>query len=187
MDEPRRARIRRWLPAAGVALAVALAGCSETSPSDEVSAGSGGSVSSVSRPPTASVAPTEPATTSPATEPTGSGGSTEPANPSPGGTLNPRAGEQLPPLTTVPGDRRHPQQWESYTVAADDRTLTFTYYAGVEPCSVFDSIVADEGPDAARVTIFERSGPDGVACIMLAQQKSATVTLQAPLAGRPVV
>jgi len=154
MDEPRRARIRRWLPAACVALAVALAGCSETSPSDEVIAGSGGSASSASRPPS-SVAPTAPAATSTA--------------------------------TTVPGDRRHPQPWESYTLAADDRTLTFTYYAGVEPCSVFDSIVADEGPDAVRVTIFERSGPDGVACIMLAQQKSATVTLQAPLAGRPVV
>ena len=81
-----------------------------------------------------------------------------------------------------------PSGWESFQVGADGRTLVFTYYAGVAPCSVFDSINAVEGPTQVTVTIYERSdvGPD-VACIAMAQQKSATVTLGADLGGRTVV
>jgi|GEM_PF-4155357 len=90
-------------------------------------------------------------------------------------------------VTTVPGDRRLPHRWEGYTVAEDGATLTFTYYAGVAPCSVFDAIVADETPDSVRVSIYEHPGPDGVACIALAQRKSASVTLAAPLGRRTVV
>ena len=43
-------------------------------------------------------------------------------------------------------------------------------------------------PTQVTVTIYERSdvGPD-VACIAMAQQKSATVTLGADLGGRTVV
>ena len=52
---------------------------------------------------------------------------------------------------------------------------------------MFDSIVAEEGPDTVRVSIYERSGPAGTVCIMMAQLKSATVTLAAPLGGRTVV
>ena len=47
--------------------------------------------------------------------------------------------------------------------------------------------MAEEGPETVRVTIYERSGPDGVVCIMLAQQKSATVTLDTPLGARRLV
>ncbi len=90
-------------------------------------------------------------------------------------------------MTTIPADRRQAHRWDGYTVGADGATLTFTYYAGVEPCSVFDSIVADEGADSVRVTIYEHSGPDGVACIMIAELKSATVTLAAPLGGRQLI
>lgn len=91
------------------------------------------------------------------------------------------------PLPADPGDGRHPHPWDDHTVGTDGRTLTFTYYAGVAPCSVHDSIVAEEGPETVRVTIYERSGPDGVVCIMLAQQKSATVTLDTPLGARRLV
>jgi hypothetical protein len=87
----------------------------------------------------------------------------------------------------MPGDLRQPHRWEGFTVGADGSTLTFTYYAGVEPCSGFDSIVADEGAESVRVTIYEHPGPEGVACIMLAQLKSATVTLGSPLGGRRVL
>ena len=200
-------RIRRWLPAACIALAVAVGGCSDATPAEEVSAGSRGRGSS---PPASASDPAVPAPTTVVEDGAGSGGSdgsggsrpgsggepgagggSEPTSPAPGGgSTAPGAqpgDEAFPPLTTVPGDRRHAQQWDSYTVAADDRTLTFLYYAGVAPCSVFDSIVADEGATSVRVTIYERSGPDGVACIMLAQEKSASITLGAPLAGRAVV
>ncbi len=73
-------------------------------------------------------------------------------------------------------------------MGTDGRTLVFTYYAGVPPCSVFDSIDAVEGPTQVTVTIYERSdvGPE-VACVAMAQQKSATVTLGVDLGGRTVV
>jgi hypothetical protein len=182
--------IRRWLPVAVVVLTVALAGCSDATPTAEVRAGDAG----------ASTAPTSPSstivssTTTILTDyhpPRGDGsdetveptdpGVVDPSTPDPGGDSP--GGEDPPPVT---GDR-HPQQWDGYTVGADGRTLTFTYYAGVAPCSVFDSIEAEEGPDTVKVTIYERSGPPGVACIMLAQQKSASVTLAAPLGDRRVV
>jgi hypothetical protein len=93
----------------------------------------------------------------------------------------------VPSVTTIPGERGPAHRWEGYAVGTDGVTLTFTYYAGVEPCSVFDSIVAEESPDTVRVSIYERSGPGETVCIMMAQLKSATVTLAAPLGGRTVV
>lgn len=87
-----------------------------------------------------------------------------------------------------PGQGRHPVAWQGYSVDADGRGLTFTYYSGVEPCSVYDSASVLEGPDQVEVTIYERDdAPPGTACVMLAKEKSATVTLAAPLAGRTVV
>ncbi len=91
------------------------------------------------------------------------------------------------PATTVPAGPRNPHRWEGYTVGPDGATLTFSYYAGVEPCSAFDSIVADEGPDSVRVTVYERPGPEGAVCIMIAELKTASVTLAAPLGARTVV
>jgi hypothetical protein len=163
--------------AVAVALALALAGCSEATPTQEVRSGSTVATTVASRP-TSSVPPT-----------TGAPGRVDPSPPLTGDDQGPaeEAGTTLPPATTVPGERGPAHRWEGYTVGADGATLTFTYYAGVEPCSVFDSIVAEEGPDTVRVSIFERSGGGDTVCIMLAQLKSATVTLAAPLGGRTVV
>ena len=156
-----------------MALTLALAACSDDKPTQEVRSGSPAVTTVPSLPPT-----------------TGGPGSVDPSPPvtgSPGGEPAGEAGPTLPPVTTIPGERGPAHRWEGYTVGADGATLTFTYYAGVEPCSVFDSIVADEGPDSVRVSIYERSGPGETVCIMMAQLKSATVTLAAPLGGRTVV
>lgn len=181
--------------AVALALAVALAGCSDdsarevqagrasTTPSSPSSAPGGAPGSAVgggttSTEPPSATDPAGPAGPSP--DPTGAPGSSPPSSP----VTSPDPG----PPTTVPGDRRQPHRWEGYTVGADGATLTFTYYAGVEPCSTFDSITADESaPGSVRVTIYERPGPEGTVCIMLAQLKSASVTLGSPLGGRVVV
>jgi len=191
MDVLRNAPARRRILVAGIALAVALAGCSDARPDEEVRAGDAGSSragsTKVTDVPPGSAAGASTTTTvvvTPGTEP-GQPGQVDPTPPAEGGA-EPPAGS-LPPVTTDPNDPRHPHGWDAFTVGADGRTLTFTYYAGVAPCSVFDSIVADEGAVSVRVTIYEHSGPEGVACIMLAQQKSASVTLGAPLGGRTVV
>ncbi|HVF14166.1 MAG TPA: hypothetical protein VM942_06165 [Acidimicrobiales bacterium] len=182
------------------ALAIALAGCSDANPVEEIRAGSSrlghagpGSPtdgSTTMPPPDGSrasdgssdpVGPGGPGQTEP-----GQPGSIDPSPPVPGGA-HPPAGNADPPATTAPGNNRHAHSWDGSRLGADGRTVTFTYYAGVEPCSAFDSIVADEGPHTVRVTIYEHSGPEGVACIMLAQQKSASVTLAAPLGSRALV
>ena len=201
---PRSGAPRR-LAAAALALVVVLAGCSDTTPSQDVRAGSGGGTSSGAGSSKAgdasSATPVDGATTLPlpdgagsngdggtagATEP-GQPGQVDPSPPVKGGSPAPPPGGAFPPPSAGPGAARDPHPWDDYTVGADGRTLTFTYWAGVEPCSVFDSIVAEEGPDSVRVTIYERSGPEGVACIMLALQKSATVSLDSPLGARRLV
>ena len=179
---------RRWtltpagfIAVAGVALAVAFAGCADNGQQVRT-----GRVPPVVTDPTVvtTVAP------NPTSDPTSSA---PPATEAPSGEV-PGSEPPVttvpisePPVTTVLNARRQAHRWEGYTVAADGATLTFSYYAGVEPCSVFDSVVADEGPGSVRVTVYEHPGPDGVACIMIAQLKSATVTLAAPLGGRQVV
>ena len=174
---------RRWTTtgvALTVALTLALAACSDDKPTQEVRSGS----------PAVTTLPSRPSSSAPPTA--GGPGSVDPSPPlaeGPGGGQEPAgdAGTTVPPATTIPGAKGPAHRWEGYTVGSDGVTLTFTYYAGVEPCSVFDSIVAEEGPDSVRVSIYERSGPEGTVCIMMAQLKSATVTLAAPLGGRTVI
>jgi hypothetical protein len=80
-----------------------------------------------------------------------------------------------------------PVRWESYTVSSDGRTLTFKYWSGVDACSKFDHASADESPSRVVVTIWERDVTNGNPCVAMAQEKFATVTLQAPLGNRTVV
>ncbi len=176
MTLPQWTNTHGWRVAAiGLALTVALAGCSDDTP-QEVRSGQ----TSSTTPGATVVVTTVPGGSTTTPPPSDSVEPTPPASGGPGGGS--------PPLTTVPvPGTGNPHRWEGYTVGADGTTLSFTYYAGVEPCSVFDSIVADESPDSVRVTIYERSGPDGVVCIMMAQLKTATITLAAPLGGRSVV
>ena len=170
--------------------AAILAGCADARTIDTGLAASDGPTTSVA--PTTTVAPdqpvgtTEPPATTPATAPPGTSNPTTAATQPP---ANQPPANPPPPTPPPPaaGDR-HPAGWESFQVGADGRTLVFTYYAGIAPCSVFDSITAVEGPSQVTVTIYERSdvGPD-VACIAIAQRKTATVTLDSDLAGRTVV
>ncbi len=169
----------RTLGALGVALAVAVGGCADSKPDEEVRTGQSAPVTGLTSLPTVPSDPTSTALPS-------TGVPVDTAPPATHGG-QPPAGGTLPPLTTIPGGRGQPQRWEGYTVGPDGVTLTFTYYAGVEPCSAFESIVADESADAVRVTIYERPAEGDVVCILIAQLKSASVTLAAPLGGRTVI
>ncbi len=179
--------VRGWL-AYVVVLAAVLAGCADTENVDAGGrAGPDGPPMALETTlpvlPTTTVAPDQPVATSepPIASPTTPGPRPTAAPPAPPTT-------STPPSTPTASGNRHPAGWESFEVGADGRTLVFTYYAGIAPCSVFDSIDAVEGPSQVTVTIYERSdaGPE-VACIAIAQRKLATVTLGAPLSGRTVV
>ena len=82
-----------------------------------------------------------------------------------------------------------PTAFDTATIGADDVTLTITFWAGVEPCSVLDHVDVREGPAAVTVTLYQGSDPNAgdVACPEIAMLKQVSVTLDAPLAGRDIV
>src|SRR5205085_5834959 len=79
-----------------------------------------------------------------------------------------------------------PVRWESYAASSDGRTLTFKYWSGVDACSKFDHAAAAESPSRVVVTIYERDVTNGNPCVAMAEEKFATVVLQAPLGNRTV-
>ena len=91
--------------------------------------------------------------------------------------------EPRPPCCKNP----HAVRWESYSASPDGRTLTFTYWSGVDECSRLDRVDVRESASNVVVTIYERDITNGNPCVAMAQQKHATATLQAPLGGRTVI
>lgn len=83
----------------------------------------------------------------------------------------------------------HPAGFDTATIGDDGRTLTITFWSGVEPCYVLDHVDVAYGDDAVTVTLFQGSDPNGgdVACIEIAVLKQVTITLDQPLAGRTIV
>jgi hypothetical protein len=97
---------------------------------------------------------------------------------------------QPQPVEPRPGMQDvRPTSFDTATIGDDDRSLTITFWSGVEPCSVLDHVDMAETPDAVRVTLYQGSDPSAgqVACIDIAVLKQVTVTLDHPLAGRDVV
>ena len=90
----------------------------------------------------------------------------------------------------APGmDNVHPTSFDTATIGDDDRTLTITFWSGVEPCYVLDRVDLAYGADTVTVTLFQGSDTSAVdvACIDIALLKQVTVRLDQPLAGRTLV
>lgn len=49
-------------------------------------------------------------------------------------------------------------------------TVTATWWSGVEPCNVLDSVVVDQEDGGWAITLREGHGPEDVACIAIAEQ-----------------
>lgn len=93
-------------------------------------------------------------------------------------------------VTPTPGMAGvHSIGWDSATVGDDDRTVTVRFWSGIAPCYVLDHVDLIERPDAVTITLYEGSDPSAgdVACPEIAELKATTLTLSAPLAGRPLV
>ncbi len=58
----------------------------------------------------------------------------------------------------------HPTAFDTATIGDDDRTLTITFWSGVEPCAVLDHVDVAYGADAVTVTLFQGSDPIGRRC-----------------------
>jgi hypothetical protein len=100
------------------------------------------------------------------------------------GTPEPQVVQPRPGMTDV-----IPSAFDTAKIGADDVTLTITFWAGIEPCSVLDHVDVDEAPGSVTVTLYVGSDPSAgnVACPELAVRKQVTVTLDHALAGRDIV
>jgi hypothetical protein len=76
-----------------------------------------------------------------------------------------------------------------HTASADGTSLDVTFYMGVEECNRLDRVEVEETDTTVTITIFTGANPDaaGVACIEIAELRSTTVELDAPLGDRTVV
>ncbi|MFE6225598.1 MULTISPECIES: hypothetical protein [unclassified Streptomyces] len=89
-----------------------------------------------------------------------------------------------PEPTPEPSDGDAPvRRIESFAVEPGGRTLAVTFWGGV--CSTYTAHAAED-PRRVRVRIDEKTDPER-ACVMIAQEITVKVTLDAPLGDRPVV
>lgn len=100
----------------------------------------------------------------------------------PGG---PATGSAAPggPATGVPADG---SRFGSVTRAADDRSLTVTFYGGVPECYSY-AVRAAETSRQVRLSVVETRTAGDRPCIDLAMEITKTVPLDAPLGLRTVV
>lgn len=72
---------------------------------------------------------------------------------------------------------------ETLTASLDGRRLTVaaTWWSGVEPCSILDSVVVDAEEGGFAITLNEGRGPEDVACIMIAEQHRTFIEFPADL------
>ncbi len=109
--------------------------------------------------------------------------------PCPGDDPTDQAGHAQAVVPTPGMSDVRPVGWVKAVVGPDDRTLTLRFWSGVEPCSVLDHVDVASAADAVTITLFQGSDPTArdVACIDIATLKQTTITLDQPLAGRPLV
>ncbi|MFH8475119.1 hypothetical protein [Streptomyces sp. NPDC018000] len=85
--------------------------------------------------------------------------------------------------TPPPGNTEGaPRQILSYST--DGRTLSVSFWGGV--CSKYAASATEDG-NTVRVTVTESKPADDKVCVMLAEELTRTVTLDAPLGDRTVV
>jgi hypothetical protein len=66
----------------------------------------------------------------------------------------------------------HPVAAETLVATLDGRRLTVavTWWSGVEPCTILDTVVVDAEDGGFAITLNEGRGPEDVACIAIAEQ-----------------
>jgi hypothetical protein len=142
-----------------LAIALVLAACS---------AGGASAPSDAPSPPP-SVAPVEP-------EPTADNGDGGAGGVAPDGAkiIVPKPGQAID-VQAIPA--------ETLTASLDGRRLTVaaTWWSGVEPCSILDSVVVDAEEGGFAITLFEGRGPGDVACIAIAEQHRTFIEFPADL------
>jgi len=110
-----------------------------------------------------------PQTDAPTDPPPSDGGNGDGSN-GDGGNLAPDGAKVVVPR---PGQLDvHPVSAETLTATVDGRRLTVavTWWSGVEPCTILDTVVVDAEDGGFAITLNEGRGPEDVACIAIAEQ-----------------
>jgi hypothetical protein len=132
----------------------------------------------------ASVAPSDPPSDPPAASP-----SVEPdpsaAAPAPSdgeGAVQPDGARVVVPRPGAAVDVQ-PIPAESLTASLDGRRLTVaaSWWSGVEPCHILDTVVVDAEDGGFAITLREGRGPEDVACIAIAEQHRTFIEFPADL------
>jgi hypothetical protein len=126
---------------------------------------------------TPSAAPSSPPSVAPV-EPVPSAGSGD----SDGGNIAPDGAKVVVPKPGVGIDVQAIPA-ETLTASLEGRRLTVaaTWWSGVEPCSILDSVVVDAEDGGFAITLFEGRGPGDVACIAIAEQHRTFIEFPADL------
>ncbi|MFL5687208.1 MAG: hypothetical protein ACJ77D_14280 [Chloroflexota bacterium] len=109
-----------------------------------------------------------------------------PTDPSTDPSIEPPVGAR--PVLPKPGQaiNVHPVSAESLSARVDGSTILVraTWWSGVEPCTIFDSVVVDRGDGTYTVTLREGSSPQEIACIAIAEQHVTEFEIPDVAAGR---
>lgn len=82
-----------------------------------------------------------------------------------------------------------PHAFDRAVVGDDGRSVTVSFWSGVEPCYVLDHVDVAYAADAIAITVFEGHDPSAgdVACIEIALLKEVVVELEEPVGDREIV
>jgi hypothetical protein len=122
--------------------------------------------------PSASVPPVSSSPDAPVTAPPG-----DPADPSadPGGI-----GDGAKVVVPRPGQLDvHDVSADSLTARVDGSTIvvTPTWFSGVEPCTILDTVIVTKGQGSYAITLREGRGPEDVACIAIAELHKTEIAI----------
>jgi hypothetical protein len=116
-------------------------------------------------------APTVPSVAPSASAPPDTAVSAPPSDPSVDPSVPPVGAK---PVLPKPGQavNVHPIAADGLSAHVDGSTIVVkaTWWSGVEPCTILDSIVVDQGDGTYTVTLREGNSPQEIACIAIAEQ-----------------
>ncbi|WP_228010985.1 hypothetical protein [Nonomuraea phyllanthi] len=107
-------------------------------------------------------------------------------------TTTPSTGPAKSPKPVKPtGDAVNVRKvrWTKAKPVSKGRKVQLTWWSGVAPCTVLDRVKVVETAKKVTITLYEGASPKAkdMACIMIAIEKTTTVTLKKPLGKRKIV
>lgn len=122
--------------------------------------------------PSASAPPASPSPDAPVTAPP-----SDPADPS----LDPgQIGDGAKVVIPKPGQLDvHDVKADSLTARVDGSTIVVTasWFSGVEPCNILDSVIVAKGQGSFAITLREGRGPQDVVCIAIAELHKTDIAI----------